>query len=59
MKIYPKTNEYLEGIENLEEQLKKEKGLEIQYFNKDENELIDFEIEKPIKEILEKYPFIE
>lgn len=59
MKIYPKTNEYLEGIENLEEQLKKEKGLEIQYFNKDENELVDFEIEKPIKEILEKYPFIE
>ena len=29
MKIYPKTNEMLEGIENLEEAIKKYKGIEI------------------------------
>ena len=59
MKIYPKTDEYLTGIENLEEQLKKDKGLELQYFYKDENELVDFQIEKPIQELLKRYPYIE
>ena len=46
MKIYPKSNEYLEGIE-------------IQYFKKSDKELVDFKIEKPIEQILEKYPYIE
>ena len=46
MKIYPKTNEYLEGIE-------------IQYFKKSDKELVDFKIEKPIEQILERYPYIE
>ena len=34
MKIYPKTNEMFEGIQNLEETIKKYKGIEIQYFAK-------------------------
>lgn len=59
MKIYPKTNEYLEGIEYIEEKIKKDKGIEIQYFNKEKDNLIDFEMEEPIKKILEKYPYIE
>lgn len=59
MKIYPKTNEYLEGIEEFEKTLKKYKGIEIQYFKKSDKELVDFKIEKPIEQILEKYPYIE
>lgn len=59
MKIYPKTNEYLEGIESFEETLKKYKGIEIQYFKKSDKELVDFKIEKPIEQILKKYPYIE
>lgn len=59
MKIYPKTNEYLEGIEEFEKTLKEYKGIEIQYFKKSDKELVDFKIEKPIEQILEKYPYIE
>ena len=46
MKIYPKTNEMLEGIE-------------IQYFAKSKSEIVDFEITKPIESLLKKYPQIE
>lgn len=59
MKIYPKTNEYLEGIEEFEKKLKEYKGIEIQYFKKSDKELVDFKIEKPIEQILERYPYIE
>lgn len=59
MKIYPKTNEYLEGIEEFKETIKKYKGIEIQYFKKSDKELIDFEIKKTIEQILKKYPYIE
>ena len=59
MKIYPKTNELLEGIENLEEAIKKYKGIEIQYFAKSKSEIVDFEITKPIESLLKKYPQIE
>ena len=48
MKIYPKTNEMLEGIENLEEAIKKYKVIEIQYFAKSKIEIVYFEITKPI-----------
>lgn len=59
MKIYPKTNEMFEGIQNLEEAIKKYKGIEIQYFAKSKTEMVDFEIRKPIEEIIKKYPDIE
>ena len=59
MKIYPKTNEYLEGIEEFEKTLKEYKGIEIQYFKKSDKELVDVKIEKPIEQILERYPYIE
>ena len=59
MKIYPNTNEYLEGIEEFEKTLKEYKGIEIQYFKKSDKELVDFKIEKPIEQILERYPYIE
>lgn len=59
MKIYPKTNEYLEGIEEFEKTLKEYKGIEIQYFKKSDKELVDFKIEKPIEQILERYSYIE
>ena len=59
MKTYPKTNEYLEGIEEFEKTLKEYKGIEIQYFKKSDKELVDFKIEKPIEQILERYPYIE
>ena len=59
MKIYRKTNEYLEGIEEFEKTLKEYKGIEIQYFKKSDKELVDFKIEKPIEQILERYPYIE
>lgn len=59
MKIYPKTNENLEGIEEFEKTLKEYKGIEIQYFKKSDKELVDFKIEKPIEQILERYPYIE
>ena len=59
MKIYPKTHEYLEGIEEFEKTLKEYKGIEIQYFKKSDKELVDFKIEKPIEQILERYPYIE
>ena len=59
MKIYPKTNEYLEGIEEFEKTLKEYKGIEIEYFKKSDKELVDFKIEKPIEQILERYPYIE
>ena len=59
MKIYPKTNEYLEGIEEFEKTLKEYKGIEIQYFAKSKSEIVDFEITKPIESLLKKYPQIE
>ena len=34
MKIHPKTNEFLEGIEAMSQYIEEEKGVEIQYFAK-------------------------
>lgn len=59
MKIYPKTNEKLEGLEKFEETINKFRGIEIQYFQKSDDELVDFQIEEPIKRILKKFPNIE
>lgn len=59
MKIYPKTNEKLEGLEKFEETINKYRGIEIQYFQKLDDELVDFQIEEPIKRILKKIPNIE
>lgn len=59
MKIYPKINEKLEGLDNLEKEIKQYKGVEIQYFPKNQEEIVDFEIEKPIEEILKRYPDIQ
>jgi len=59
MKIYPKTNEKLEGLEKFEETINKYRGIEIQYFQKSDDELVDFQIEEPIKRILKKFPNIE
>lgn len=59
MKIHPKTNEYLEGIEAMSQYIEQEKGIEIQYFHKNKDELVDFEAEKPIRELMEKFPNLE
>ncbi len=59
MKIYPKTNEKLEGLEKFEETINKYRGIEIQYFQKSDDELVDFQIAEPIKRILKKFPNIE
>ena len=59
MKIYPKTNEKLEGLEKFEKTINKYRGIEIQYFQKSDDELVDFQIEEPIKRILKKFPNIE
>ena len=40
MKIHPKTNEFLEGIEAMSQYIEEEKGVEIQYFAKDEEKLL-------------------
>ena len=55
--IYPKINEYLEGLKSLEEYIKKSKGLEIQYFHK-AKELTDFGMEAPIREVKNRCPYI-
>lgn len=59
MKIHPKTNEYLEGIEAMSRYIEKEKGIEIQYFAKSKDELVDFEAEKPIRGLMERFPNLE
>jgi len=59
MKIHPKTNEFLEGIEAMSQYIEEEKGVEIQYFAKDEEKLVDFEAEKPIRRLMQKFPALE
>ena len=59
MKIHPKTNEFLEGIEAMSQYIEEEKGVEIQYFAKDEEKLVDFEAEKPIRRLMKKFPALE
>lgn len=59
MKIHPKTNEYLEGIEAMSQYIEQEKGIEIQYFHKNKDELVDFEAEKPIRGLMERFPNLE
>lgn len=59
MKIYPKADERFEGIENLGKTINKYKGVEIQYFPKSKDELVDFGMEPAIKEMIRRYPSIE
>ena len=54
MIIYPKTNEYLGGIEPLREYV--DKGIEIQFLSK---EFLDDVIEKTIREVKSKIPQLE
>lgn len=56
--IYPKINEYLEGLETLLPTIKRYKGVEIQYFHKS-TELEDFQIEKAIRKLKQKCSFIQ
>lgn len=59
MRIHPKTNEYLEGIEAMSQYIEKEKGIEIQYFAKSKDKLVDFEAEKPIRKLMKRFPNLE
>ena len=59
MKIHPKTNEFLDGIEVMSEYIEKEKGIEIQYFHKSNDELVDFEVEEPIRKLIKRFPKLE
>ena len=54
MIIYPKTNEYLGGLEPLKEYV--DKGIEIQFLSK---EFLDDVIEKTIREVKSKIPQLE
>lgn len=58
-KIYPKTCENLNGEENLREYIRKYKGVEIQYFHKDQNKLVDFEMTPAIEKMMSANPEIE
>ena len=59
MRIHPKTNEFLEGIEAMSQYIEQEKGIEIQYFAKDKEKLVDFEAEEPIKKLMNRFPSLE
>lgn len=59
MKIHPKTNELLEGIEPMRKFIEENKGIEIQYFTKNKHELVDFEVENPIRELMKIFPDLE
>ena len=57
MNIYPKTCKRLEGLDKMEEYLKKCKGVELQFFN--ENGIAaPFEIKESIDNLMEKYPYV-
>ena len=54
------TNMKEKKMRNLSEEIiNKYRGIEIQYFQKSDDELVDFQIEEPIKRILKKFPNIE
>ena len=59
MKIYPKTNSYLEGLDKLLFQIKETKGIEIQFFHKDKENLIDFGMKETVDELMKRCPYIE
>ena len=58
-KIYPKVCENLVGEEKLCEYIKKYKGVEIQYFQKDKDKLVDFLMKPAIEKIMKIYPELE
>lgn len=58
-KIYPKTCENLKGEEYLRKYIKKYKGVEIQFFHKDEEKLVDFNVSPVIEKIMDVDPEIE
>lgn len=58
-KIYPKTCENLNGEENIRKYIKKYKGLEIQYFHKNEDKLVDFVMSPAVEKLMERNPEIE
>lgn len=59
MKIHPKTNELLEGIEPMRKFIEENKGIEIQYFTKNKDELVDFGVKNPIVELMKIFPTLE
>ena len=59
LKIYPKTCENLIGEPALREYIKKYKGVEIQYFHKSKEKLIDFIMAPTIHKLMEIYPDLE
>lgn len=58
IKIFPKTNELLEGVEFYKEYISKYKGIEIQYFE-DKNNLFNYEIKDSINKVCDIYPELE
>lgn len=58
-KIYPKVCENLVGEEKLTEYIKKYKGVEIQYFQKDKDELVNFVMKPAVDNIMKIHPEIE
>ena len=59
MKIHPKTNELLEGIEPMRKFIEENKGIEIQYFTKNKDELVDFGVKNSIVELMKNFPTLE
>ena len=59
VKIYPKTDENLNGDEKLKEYIKRYKGLEIQYSHKDNNKLVDFVMAPAVEKKIKANPEIE
>lgn len=57
-KIYPKTCENLNGEENIRKYIKKYKGVEIQYFHKNKDKLVDFEMTPAVEKIMKINPEI-
>ncbi len=57
MNIYPKVSSYFEGLDKLEEYVKKYQGIELQFF--DENgPIAPFDIATPIEKLMERIPEI-
>lgn len=59
LKIYPKTCENLNGELALKEYINKYKGVEIQYFHKSKEKLVDFVMAPAIHKLMEIHPDLE
>ena len=58
MKIFPKTSERFDGLNELISYVEKYKGIELQYFDKD-GIMNYIDIKTPVEKLLEKAPYIE